>query len=148
MTKTQRFLLAFAFLLLIVSSSDAQTGGYGAYYQQNLSKTMSHDPGTNRYLYDKHFYRNANVSPYLSAIRGGSDSGTAYTASVRPELQRREAAKRSQMDYIQKRKLQGNIGHTVYPGANFMGATTANALMKPPQKKPIKPTGYYSHWYK
>lgn len=122
-------------------------GSYGDYYRRNQGTARGKNPGTSRYLYDKYFYHNQAVSPYLSAIRGGSDSGTAYTTSVRPELERREAAKRSQMAYVQQRKRQGNVGNTVYPGANFTGATPANARMKPPQKKPYKPSNYHNSLY-
>lgn len=125
----------------------AQYTSYGDYYRKNIGNRSAVDPGTNRYLYDKYFYHNPAISPYSSAIRGGSAYGPAWQTSVRPELERREAAERAQRNYIQQRKLQGNVGHTVYPGANFVGATPADALLKPIQKRPQTPLPYYKQVY-
>lgn len=141
--------LAVCLVVCLSSTTQAQQS-YGQYYQKQFQQTGGGGLGlgsSNRYLYDKYFYRNTAVSPYLSAVRGGSLSGTAYTTSVRPELERRQAAERSQAAYIQQRKLAGNVGDTRYPGSAFYGASPGSAYLKPVPKTAAKPSAYYNHWY-
>jgi len=118
---------------------------YGSYYSQNAG--MRGAESSSRYLYDKYFYQRSTVSPYLNLDRPGSDFATSYQTYVRPELQRREAVDATNRAYVQQRKLQGNVGQTVYPGAGFIGGTPNDARMKPAM--PVKPTpsSYHNHWY-
>jgi len=122
---------------------------YGQYYQKNVTK-YSGQLGTQssaRYLYDKYFYNSPGVSPYMNLYRPGTMSDTAYQAYVRPEQQRREAAERAQAAYLQQRKLDGNVGYTRYPGANFVGATVGDAYLKPVPAVKSPNSAYYNHWY-
>jgi len=129
------------------ASAEAQQS-YGQYYQQEFKKTGGLGlQSSNKYLYDKYFYHNPAVSPYLSAVRGGDLSGTAYYASVRPELQRREANAKAQSAYIQQRKLEGNIGDTRYPGSVGLGGAIDASYLKPIPAQKTTPSAYYNHWY-
>jgi hypothetical protein len=122
---------------------------YGQYYQKNIQK-YSGQLGTqssSRYLYDKYFYHNTAVSPYINMGRPGTMGGTNYQAYVRPEQERRQAAERMQSSYLQQRKMQGNIGETRFPGAGFVGGTIDNAYMKPVPAMKTTPSAYYNHWY-
>jgi hypothetical protein len=126
----------------------AQYKSYSDYYQTNRTATPTASLSVNRYLYDKYFYHRPTVSPYLSAeVLGGTQFGTAYTTTVLPEIQRREASLRSQAQYVQQRKLQGNVGHTAFPGAGFSGATIGDAYLKPVQPGRTTPSHYHNHWY-
>jgi hypothetical protein len=118
---------------------------YGAYFSQSAG--MRGAESANRYLYDKYFYQRATVSPYINLARPGSDSSFNYQMFVRPEQERREAASKASMAYVQQRKLQGNVGHTALPGAGFMGGTINDAIMKPAMPKATTPSSYYNHWY-
>jgi hypothetical protein len=128
-----------------ITRATAQYTDYSQYYKQNVGNLQA--AGTNRYLYDKYFYHNTAVSPYLSAVRGGSDYGTAYYTSVLPELRRREANERATAAYVQQRKLQGNVGYTVYPGAGFVGGTPADAYTQNRLPQSTTPSFYYNRWY-
>ena len=98
----------------------AQNTNYSDYYSAQKSAYPRTAIAPNRYLYDTYFHHRATVSPYLSgAVLGGSDAGTAYTTSIRPEIQRREAAARTQANYIQQRTRQDIMGNTANPGARF-----------------------------
>lgn len=139
-----------AALELAASANLLAQQSYGQYYQQQFKSTGGSGlglQGSNRYLYDKYFYHNPAVSPYLSAVRGGDMSGTAYYTSVKPELERREAAAKSQAAYIQQRKLEGNIGDTRYPGSGYYGATPDPSYLKPIPQQKTTPSAYYNHWY-
>lgn len=141
-------ILTICLVVCFPAAAQAQQN-YGQYYERQFKKTGGGGLGlgsSDRYLYDKYFYRNPSVSPYLSAVRGGNLSGTAYTTSVRPELERRRAAERAEAAYVQQRKLQGNIGDTRYPGAVTGGGVNA-AYLKPAPKRSTKPSAYYNHWY-
>lgn len=144
-------LKSFTALLLILLSAGigpAQNpGGYGSYYTRNLSNTKSRDPGTNRYLYDKYFYHNKNISPYLSAVRGGSDNSTAYYTSVLPEKRRRESAKQAQMKSVQQYKLQGGARRATYPSANSASVKFPSAFPSKPAKQSPSLNSYQSNPY-
>jgi hypothetical protein len=132
------------------SASALAQQSYGQYYQQQFKQTGGGGLGSensNRYLYDKYFYHRPTVSPYLSAVRGGDMSGTAYYTSVKPELERREAAAKSQAAYIQQRKLEGKIGDTRFPGSAYYGATPDPSYLKPIPQQKTTPSAYYNHWY-
>jgi hypothetical protein len=118
---------------------------YGSYYTQNSGTRGA--VSSNRYLYDKYFYHNTAVSPYLNLGRSGGDFATSYQTYVRPEMERREAASASQRAYVQQRKLQGNVGHTAYPGAGFIGGTASDARLKPAMPAKPTPSAYHNHWY-
>jgi hypothetical protein len=142
-------LLLAAWIGLGLSATAQAQQNYGQYYQKELKKTGGGGMGlgnSNRYLYDKYFYHNPSVSPYLSAVRGGNLSGTSYYANVKPELERRRANERAQAAYVQQRKQQGNIGDTRFPGAITGGGVDASYL-KPVPSRPTKPSSYYNHWY-
>ena len=141
--------LSIAGLLFAVAVPAAAQQNYGQYYQQQFKKTGGglKTGSSNRYLYDKYFYQRPTVSPYLSAVRGGDMSGTAYYASVRPELQRREAAAKNQAAYIQQRKLEGKVGDTRYPGSAFYGGSVDPSYLKPIPQQKSTPSAYYNHWY-
>jgi len=143
------FGLSIAGLLLAVAVPAAAQQNYGQYYQQEFKKSGGGlgTGNSNRYLYDKYFYHRPTVSPYLSAVRGGDMSGTAYYASVRPELQRREANAKAQSAYIQQRKLQGNIGDTRFPGSVGLGGAIDTSYLKPIPQQKSTPSAYYNHWY-
>jgi hypothetical protein len=132
--------------VLAAANADCQVpSNYGAYYSQSAGSRGVQS--SNRYLYDKYMYQRPTVSPYVNLARPGSDSATSYQTFVRPELERREAAAQTQRAYVQQRKLQGNVGQTVYPGAGFSGGTVNNALMKPAPAMKSTPSSYYNHWY-
>jgi hypothetical protein len=122
---------------------------YSDYYRKSLKQTGGGlgTESSSRYLYDKYFYHNPAVSPYLNLARGDTMSGTSYQAYVKPELARREAALKAQSAYLQQRKLQGNIGDTRFPGAGFVGGTPADAWLKPVPPVKSTPSFYYNHWY-
>lgn len=122
---------------------------YGQYYQKNAAKYRGQfgTQSSTRYLYDKYFYNSPGVSPYMNLYRPGTMSDTAYQAYVRPEQQRRAAAERAQAAYLQQRKLEGNVGDTRYPGANFVGATVGDAYLKPVPAVKSPNSAYYNHWY-
>ena len=121
--------------MLVATIAVGQTPNYGAYFSQSAG--MRGVESSNRYLYDKYFYQRPTVSPYINLARPGNDVATSYQTLVRPELQRREAAATAQMNYVQQRKLQGNVGHTVYPGAGY----------KPAPAVKTTPSSYHNHWY-
>jgi hypothetical protein len=132
--------------LIAATHAHAQMpSNYGAYFSQSAG--MRGAESSSRYLYDKYFYQRATVSPYMSLSRPGNDSGVNYQVFVRPEQQRRAAAEKASMAYVQQRKLQGNIGHTEFPGAGFVGGTINDAILKPVAKQPTTPSSYYNHWY-
>jgi hypothetical protein len=139
-------MLATALVLVTAQPAIAQYKSYAQAYQQNAASNPGVNYGTSRYLYQKYFQSNPAVSPYLSgAILGRSDSGTAYYTQIRPEQQRRESAAKQQAQYIQQRKLQGNIGHTVYPGGPYGGY---GAGTYQPNLPPARTNGaYQNHWY-
>jgi len=142
--------LLIAALQTAWSASALAQQSYSQYYQQQFKQTGGGGLGlgnSNRYLYDKYFYHNPAVSPYLSAVRGGDMSGTAYYASVRPELERREASAKAQSAYIQQRKLQGNIGDTRFPGSVGLGGAVDASYLKPIPAQKTTPSAYYNHWY-
>jgi hypothetical protein len=118
---------------------------YGAYFSQTAG--MRGAESGNRYLYDKYFYGQATVSPYMSLARPGNDSSANYQMFVRPELERRAANEKAGMAYVQQRKLQGNVGYTAFPGAGFAGGTVNDAILKPAPKTTTTPSSYYNHWY-
>lgn len=131
-----------------VPAARAQSGGYGQAYQNMIQSTPGMSAGTNRYLYDKYYRSNPNVSPYISgAVLGGNQSGTAYTTVVRPDLEARAATQTAQSQYIAKRKLEGNVGYTANPGATFYGAPTSTAYGKPAPAGRRNSGSYQNHWY-
>lgn len=137
------FLLAtFGGLLLFSSSAPAQS--YGSYYQKKAQKPGGVGPGNsvNRYLYDKYFYSNQAVNPAMSLSRRSSVS--SYYQNVRPEQQRREAFERAGSQYLQQRKLQGNIGHTNYGFAKELRQGVPSARDIP---RTSSPSPYYNQWY-
>jgi hypothetical protein len=138
--------LATALLLAAARPANGQYKSYGQAYQQSAGSVAGVNYGTSRHLYQKYFASNPAVSPYLSgAIMGGSDSGTAYYTHIRPELQRRDSAAKQQSQYIQQRKLQGNVGHTIYPGGLYGGY---GAGTYQPNLPPARTNGaYQNHWY-
>ncbi len=138
--------LATALVLVAAQPVNAQYKSYSQAYQQNAVSNPGVNYGTSRYLYQKYFQSNPAVSPYLSgAILGRSDSGTAYYTQILPEQQRRESAARQQAQYIQQRKLQGNIGWTAHPGALSGGYGAGTYQPTPP---PARTNGaYQNHWY-
>lgn len=94
------------------------------------------------FLFNKYFYRNPAVSPYVNLSRRGTPVGDAYTSFVRPEMQRREQAAQSQRTYIQQRKLSGNVGHTYY------GGPPRNPNARPnTSRMPASLTPYYGQQY-
>ena len=136
-------------MVLCASSSVAQNNhtNYGQAYQQMVRSRPDMTYGTSQYLYNKYYRNNVAVSPYLSgAILGGTDSGTAYTSVVRGDVQRREAALRSQAQYVQQRKAMGNVGYTVNPGGGYLGSMSSG--YKPTPAPPSRTNGaYQNHWY-
>jgi hypothetical protein len=122
---------------------------YGSYYTEQLkiSGPSLGAQSSSRYLYDKYFYHNTAVSPYLNLGRPGTDAATSYQAFVRPEQERRQAAAVAGANYVQQRKLEGRVGDTRFPGAGFMGGTAGNAILKPVPSVKTTPSAYYNHWY-
>jgi hypothetical protein len=123
-------------------------GNYGEYYrQQTASYGVSAGlQSPNRYLYDKYFYHNPAVSPYMNVFRPDTDRGTAYQSYVRPELQRRETAARSTSAAIQQRKIDNNLGGTRYPSAGYGSGMTGSPYVKPAPAA-ATPSHYHNHWY-
>ena len=141
-----RMIVSMAVVLGLVQCASAQYKSYSDYYRQNPG-VRTQAPGTNAYLYDKYFYHSPGVSPYLNLGRGGNDAADSYHLYVKPELERRRANTVAQAQYVQQRKLQGNVGHTQYPGAAWVGGSPANSLPKPVQPGARKSPAYYNHWY-
>ncbi|TWT76997.1 hypothetical protein Pla123a_24230 [Posidoniimonas polymericola] len=129
-------------------AAHAQFTDYSQAYKQNLSTRPSMTMDSNRYLYDRYFRNNVAVSPYVSgAVLGGTIGGTAYTDVVRPDLERRKAAMVGQAQYVQQRKLQGNVGYTANPGAGYMGAMPGAGIQKPVPPTRSSVGAYQNHWY-
>lgn len=134
--------------LLAGAESRAQYTDYSQAYKSMLRGNPGVNAGTDRYLYNKYYAGNPAVSPYISgAVLGGTDYGTGYYSVTRPELQRREANAVAQAQYVQQRKLQGNVGHTAYPGAGFMWGSRGTARVKPVPPAVSSPGAYHNHWY-
>jgi hypothetical protein len=133
---------------LVGGANTAIAQSYGEVYQKTFSVTPGVADSNNRYMYNKYFKSNPNVSPYISgAVLGGSQYGDAYTTVVAPELARRGATQTAQSQYIQQRKLQGNIGHTANPGAISYGAPTDYRYGKPVPAGRKTSGAYQNHWY-
>lgn len=152
MTRSTFQLSIVAMLLVAVMAAAPPAAGqnmsYGQAYQDMLKTNPSIGIGANRYMYDKYYRSNPNVSPYLSgAILGGTDSGTGYTAVARPELEHRAKIQTQQSNYIAQRKLQGNVGYTANPGATFYGSPTSYQYGKPVPAARRNSGAYQNHWY-
>lgn len=145
--------LVFMLSLAVAAGAPTALGqysNYSQYYQKSINPAVGRyaASGPNAYLYDKFFYHRPTVSPWVTgAVRGGSAYGDAYTTSIRPELQRRAAESRRQAQYVQQRKLAGNVGYTAYPGAGFYGGTAGDAYLKPTPGGRTTPGFYHNQWY-
>jgi hypothetical protein len=84
------FGIAFASAIWSDRPAWGQAGpqNYGQYYSSNVGRTPS-NIGSTQYLYNKYFYHSPSVSPYVNLSRRDTQSGTAYSAYVVPEQQRR-----------------------------------------------------------
>jgi hypothetical protein len=140
---------ATAVCLVVPPRGACAQQSYSDYYRNTLRQTGGGlgTASSSRYLYDKYYYHRPTVSPYMNLNRPDPLGSTSYQAYVRPELQRRETAMKTQSAYIQQRKLQGNVGDTRYPGAGFVGGTPADAWHKPLPPPKATPSVYYNHWY-
>jgi hypothetical protein len=141
-----------ATVLVCSALATCATTAIGQSYSEVYQKTFAVTPGVadsnNRYMYNKYFKPNPNVSPYISgAVLGGSQYGDAYTTVVAPELARRGATQTAQSQYIQQRKLSGNIGYTANPGAISYGAPTDYRYGKPVPAGRKNSGAYQNHWY-
>jgi hypothetical protein len=117
--------------LSVGGRADAQQG-YGSYYQQSKAR-FSQQAGLinpTRYLYDKYFYHQPGVSPYMSLSRRDPYGSTGYQAYVRPEQQRRSQAIAAQRP---KRSVPAGPANPYYMNFN-------------PQARSA-PTAYYNQWY-
>lgn len=140
--------LAFGLLIACAGTASGQFTDYSKAYKQNLGMRPDMTMDADRYLYDRYFRNNVAVSPYVSgALLGGTLGGTAYTDVVRPDQQRRKAATIGQAQYVQQRKLQGNVGYTANPGAGYMGAMPGSAIQKPVPPSRPNVGAYQNHWY-
>ncbi len=138
-------LAAFVGLLLTSTLAHAQySQSYGSYYQKKSSQPGGVGPGNsvNRYLYDKYFYSKRAVNPTMSLNRRSSVS--SYYQYVRPEQERREAFQQAGRQYVQQRKLQGNVGHTNYGFARELRQGVPSASDIP---RSSAPSPYYNQWY-
>jgi|GEM_PF-5655226 len=95
----------------------------------------------NSYLYDKYFYGKRAVNPTMSLNRRSSAS--SYYQYVRPEQERREAFQQAGRQYVQQRKLQGNVGHTNYGFAQQLSEGVPSASAIPRSSAPMP---YYNQW--
>lgn len=146
--KLQVTLLGCLALLVCEPENMAVAQSYGEVYQKNFKVNPVVADSNNRYMYNKYFKSNPNISPYISgAVLGGSQYGDAYTTVVAPEQARRGAAQSAQSQYIQQRKLSGNIGHTANPGAISYGAPTDYRYGKPVPAGRKTSGAYQNHWY-
>jgi hypothetical protein len=121
---------------------------YGAYYQPQgakpLESKLGQGHGQPRYmhptrdLYNKYFYHQPSVSPYLNLDRPTIGGTTAYHTFVRPEQQRREVQARQKSAYVATRKQQTGYTGISYgaPGKVGLGATSK-----------ARPNAYYNQWY-
>jgi hypothetical protein len=119
---------------------------YGTYY--NRHAVQGTRTNVDAYLYDKYFYRQPAVSPYVNLSRRGGISGNAYSTYVLPELQRRQQSEASMRSYVQQRKIAGNVGRTNY--SNAVARTSSLApLPSPAPIPPSAPAGnpYFNQWY-
>jgi hypothetical protein len=133
-------------LLLSPCVAAAQYNNYGQAYQKMVKARPDITFGSDQFLYNKYFKSNVAVSPYISgALVGGTDMGTAYTTNIRPELERRESARKAQAQYVKLRKAQGNIGYTAHPGSGYMGSSGGGYRVPPPPKQTNG--AYKNHWY-
>ncbi|WP_425396608.1 hypothetical protein [Aeoliella sp.] len=152
LNKTAAFktVLCIAMLLpaLLATRQACAETSYGQAYQKMWGNTPGVGYGTNRYLYDKYYRSNPNVSPYVSgAVLGGNLSGNAYTAVVRPEQQARARTASAQSNYVQQRKLQGNVGYTANPGATVYNLDPGVTTGKPVPAGRRNSGAYQNHWY-
>ena len=117
---------------------------YGSYYQKQARSRGGVGPSNsvNRYLYDKYFYKKSAVNPTMSLSRKTSVS--SYYQFVRPEQERRRQFEQAGRQYLQQRKLQGNVGHTNYGFARELQHEVPNAGAIP---RTPAPSPYYNQWY-
>jgi len=147
----------FAMAIAVASLADApallaQTTpqNYGNYYNRHAAQGTR--TNVDAYLYDKYFYRQPAVSPYVNLSRRGGMGGDSYTNYVLPELQRRQQSEASMRSYVQQRKMAGNVGQTNYSNAlartSSLGPRSA-PVRSPGPKRPPTPAGnpYYNQWY-
>lgn len=132
-------------LLGVCAHAQINHKSYSDFYNKSLSH-VGMNAGTNAYLYDKYFYKSPAISPYINLGRLGSDSADSYHLYVRPELERRDASRRAHGQYIQQRKLQGNVGYTSNPGAFANGGLGTGYRVPTPNVKRTAPA-YHNHWY-
>lgn len=117
---------------------------YGQYYQQHAR--VQPNVGTSRYLYDRYFYQNSAVSPYMSLSRPGTGAATGYQAFVAPELQRRDSEQAARTQYVQQRKAQGDVGRTDYRAA--LGRTyNVGTLPQTHRSGPPATNPYFQRYY-
>ncbi len=85
---------------------------YGQFYQQQIHKSYGANSliGVNptAFLWNKYFYHNTNVSPYINLARPDPAGTTNYQAYVLPELKRRDNQMKAQLD----RQRTGSVGHS------------------------------------
>lgn len=145
----QAFTTVVALAAILTLAGPARSDqGYGAAYQKMWTQNPGTGAGTNRYLYDKYYRSNPNISPYLSgAVLGGNDYGNAYSTVVRPDLQNRARTASSQSQYIAQRKLQGNIGYTANPGVALQNLDPGFTGAKPVPAARANSGAYHNHWY-
>lgn len=133
---------------LLVAVEVRADQSYGQAYQKMWGTNPNMVNDTNRYLYDKYFRTNPNVSPYISgAVLGGNMYGDAYSTVVRPEQERRQAVEAAQSRYIADRKLQGNVGYTANPGVTIQNAPSGYQYGKPVPAGRRNSGAYQNHWY-
>lgn len=133
----------------VVLHAQYQAQSYSDYYRSHVVAAPNTATGTNAYLYNKYFTQNPAVSPYVSGAVMGSQSysGTAYLTTTLPEIQRRESMARNQAQYVQQRKLQGNVGYTMNPGGFYGGSDGSYQMNRPPAPRPATNGAYQNHWY-
>ena len=91
-------LIAIAFAIAWVAPAQTQyqpnpPKNYSDYYSQHLQTYKRPPVDVGRYTFDKYYYHNPNISPYLNLARHNR-YGNNYYQRVLPEQQRREAANR------------------------------------------------------
>ncbi|MCO6045862.1 hypothetical protein NG895_18335 [Aeoliella sp. ICT_H6.2] len=141
--------VALTFLSTLLPADRARAeSSYGQAYQKMWGTNPNMVNDTNRYLYDKYYRDNPNISPYISgAVLGGNMYGDAYSTVVRPDMERRAASQSAQSRYIADRKLQGNIGYTANPGVTPQNAPSSYQYGKPVPAGRKNSGAYQNHWY-
>lgn len=91
-TRVASLILLLAVALSVTGSTKGQPfsgPSYTSIYGENYSQTARPRMNPRTYTYNRYFYHNPDISPYLNLARPTSGYTNPYRAYVQPELNRR-----------------------------------------------------------